>query len=110
MIGRPTPRFITHPVPPGIRALPMPIGIGTPIGLDASGDPAATMAADVFPMAIRTEGFIKIALVTDDHFDGCGLDVNRRGRRRLDRSRRRIDDWRWRPPINVSGASSQACE
>src|SRR5438552_9551446 len=108
MIGRPAPRFITHPVPSGIRAFPMSIGIGTPIGLDASGDPAATMAADVFPMAIRTERFIKVALVTDHHLDGCRLDINRRGRRRLDRSRRRIDEGRWGPAINVSAAGSQA--
>jgi len=89
----------------------MSIGIGTPIGLHASRDPAATVVADVFPMAIRSERLIKVALVTDDHLDGWRLDVNGRRRwSRLDRGRLRIDDRRRRPPINVSGASSQARE
>ena len=66
MIRGPTPRFVTHPVPSSIGALPMPLGIGTPIGVHASRDPAATVVADVFPAAIRTEWFIKVALVTDD--------------------------------------------
>src|ERR1043165_2439439 len=103
MVGGPTPRFVTNPVPTSIGALPMSIGIGTPIGFHASRHPAATMAADIFPMAVRTERLIKVALVTDDHLDGCGLDINRRWRCRL--------NWRWRrvvhmrPPINEGGAS-----
>ena len=70
MIRGPTPRFVTHPVPSRISALPMPIGIGPPIGLHASRDPAATVATDVFPTAISAEGLVKVALVTDDHLDG----------------------------------------
>jgi len=87
----------------------MPIGIGPPIGLHASRDPAATMITDVFPMAIRAERLVKVALVTDDHLDGCGRDINWQ-RRRLDRNRLRINYRRWRPAIHVSGASSEACK
>src|SRR6266478_3104244 len=108
MIGGPTPRFVTHPVPSVIGALPMPIGIGTPIGFHASRDPAATVVADVFPAAIRTEWLIKVALVTDDDLVDCRLGVNRLWSGwRIDRSRLRIGD-RGRPTINVRRAGSEA--
>src|SRR5207302_6860064 len=65
MVSGPTPRLIANPVPSGIGRLPMPIGIRTPGRFNAIGHPAATVSADVFPMAIRVEGLIKIALVTN---------------------------------------------
>src|SRR5437870_8038464 len=94
MVGGPTPRFVAHPVPSGVGALPMPIGIGPPIGFNARRDPTATVVADVFPAAIRTERLIKVALVTDDDIDGRRLDINRLRRRWGNRGRLRIDDRR----------------
>src|ERR1051326_4127783 len=43
MVGSPTPRFVAHPVPSGVGAFPMPIGVGTPIGFDTSRDPTAAV-------------------------------------------------------------------
>src|SRR5262249_19190205 len=74
MVSGPTPRLIANPVPSGIGGLPIPIGIRTPGRFDAIGHPAATVIADVFPMAIRVEGLIKITLVTNDDLNGCSLD------------------------------------
>ena len=100
MIRGPTPRFVAHPVPSGIRALPMSVAIRTPIRLHAGRNPAAPIRADVFPMPIRAQRLVKIARLADDHLDRRRLNISR-----LRRGRRGRDD---RTLINIRCAASKA--
>src|SRR5207249_6803556 len=114
VVGGPTPRLITDPIPTGVGAPPVTIGVWAPFSLDPSRPPATSVGSGDHPGTVRAERLIEIAFGVNHHggrirrsHDDRGLSRSRHydrglsrgddnrgrcGRRQIHRSRRSIFD------------------
>src|SRR5262249_41096374 len=90
VIARPTPWLVAHPIPAAIRPFPVTRAIRPPVGRNPHRVPAPSIAADVYPSAIGSQGRVEIRRT---------LDVNRR--RNFQMSERHVA-----PKANASQYSS----